>query len=1480
MTMRFAFLPLVWAAAAAAQVAEVQVAPAPPPPVSLKRAAAPVPQGMAADQGLEAPPPLYSIGQPTDEEQYYLELINRARAAPGAEGVRFDGTTDPDVRGAYDAFDVDLTMMKNEFNALAVRPPLAMNQNLTQAARAHSQDMFDHAFQGHNSTNGDNLGDRADDAGYNFSSLGENVFSYANSVFQGHAGFEVDWGDDVDGSVGGMQSHRGHRGNIHGTFREVGVGVVLGTKTIGNSTVGPQLVTQDFGTAQGSTPFVTGVAYYDVNGNSFYDPGEGIGGLTVSVAGASFQAVTANTGGYAVPVPATNTTRPVTFSGLGFNDGSNAVIAGLNNAKVDFAPAYAPPTVTGPANASTAGATAYTFTAVNGATGYEWRRATAAAAVTDTAANLNRVTVVKTGSYNELIAGAYHLTHVNPPAVQSIAYNAPFRVGNGASVNFQSKLRFAGTGEAARVQVSVNEGLSWDDVYVQRGTGAEAETVFNARSASLAAYAGLEIRLRFVYSFASGSFFPGDNNIGWFVDNIAFTNVTEIANVVTTAVPAGTAFDFTPPAVGDYVLAVRPVVTGGRALPYGPLLNVTGFNGPPPPAEVSLQQPAGTQLTDAVSTVNYGSVNVGTPAVRTFTVANVGGEALTGLAVNVDGANAGDFVAGALGAVTLNGGESTTFTVTFTPGAAGAHEAALHLTSNDGDESPFDVTLSGTGVAEPNITLQQPGGSGLTDGASTVSFGTTTLGVESRRTFTIVNDGNAELTGFGISAVGAHVGDFVLGVAGVANLAPGGSTTFDVAFIPTAAGARSATLRVASNDPDENPFEVTLSGTGDAKPVVSAPAPAAVMRQVGGAAVNFSVTAAPDPLTYQWKKNGANVTGATATTPSLTINAPKLTDGGAYTVLVKRGALSTTSAAAQLGVVENVPKTVVVAAGGSVTMKVNATGNGLTYLWKRQDATPLPEARLGGAAGKKTTTNTLILQKLDGATDSGAYLCEVTGPGGMVEGGTTTLRVFDEAPVIVSFDPPDGIVSGPYSYSPVMNMDADKTPTTFTMTGTPMVPPGLKIDSKTGVISGKPTKAGTYEIKLTVSNSKGKTPVTPATVVIAAFPDNLAGVYVGRVARSSLNGNAGGRIDLTVTATGTFTGSLTMGVTKYALTGALNVDMSGVELPSLEVDLKRAGNLAPLKLALEIGASVLTANSKVSADGQEAAIVGWRQVWHKTVNPATAYEGYYTTIFRLAGVVPEAPQGSGYGSFKVDKDGKLTVAGKTADGEKVTCAGVVGPTGQIVVFQALYTTAAKGSLLGQLEISLGGVPEDNAVSGALDWMRPAALPSARTFENGFGSPVPVGLTAVGGRYIYTAGSLILGLTAGTDNARLVFTGGGVDDSRRNPDVTFDVGANNKITMPAVGVENEAGAKLAVATGTGLFSGTFVLDDPDPRKPPPATPVILKRTVTYQGIMVRDGATLYGEGYFMLPEQPELGPPQTTPTTSNIFSGKVVLEEAP
>jgi thiol-disulfide isomerase/thioredoxin len=110
--------------------------------------------------------------------------------------------------------------------------------------------------------------------------------------------------------------------------------------------------------------------------------------------------------------------------------------------------------------------------------------------------------------------------------------------------------------------------------------------------------------------------------------------------------------------------------------------------------EIAVEQPSGTNHTDGSATIPYASVTLGASTVKTFTVRNPGTANLTGLAVTKNGTHAADFSVSTLGATTLTPSASTTFTVTFAPGAAGSRTAAIHIASNDADENPFDINLT------------------------------------------------------------------------------------------------------------------------------------------------------------------------------------------------------------------------------------------------------------------------------------------------------------------------------------------------------------------------------------------------------------------------------------------------------------------------------------------------------------------------------------------------------------------------------------------------------------------------------------------------------------------------------------------------------------------------------------------------------------------------------------------------------------------
>ena len=504
----------------------------------------------------------YNFGNPTAEEQSYLELINRARANPSAEGLRLATSTDPSVLNAFTQYGVNLTMLKNEFNAIPVTPPLAPSAGLTASARVHSLWMLNNATQSHNETNPSNdPGNRITAAGYNWATYGENIYAYSADTWFGHAGFQVDWGP---GGTGGMQSPRGHRNNIHNaTVREIGVGIQLGT----NGAVGPQLVTQDFGLQLTSPTFGTGVAYYDLNANNFYDAGEGIAGLTVNVSGTTNFCTTAIGGGWTVPIPTNAATRTVTFSGLNMNNTASLVVPASTNAKADLKLTYEPPSITSASTAASGTPHSFSFTAIGGATGYKWNRWNSTATAAENCDNTTNITSTTTGTYSVLSTsvkkqgtGSFHLQ--NSTAKSQIIQLNPLYYGlSNASLAFQSSVRYSMATERFKVQVKEEGSSVWKDAYDQAGYGSSGESVFTARTAALTSFAGKAFRVRFILYYATGGYYTSTgDNMGWFVDEIAFTNVSTLINNSSQTL-AGASGSFTP-STGTYLMSVSPVISG------------------------------------------------------------------------------------------------------------------------------------------------------------------------------------------------------------------------------------------------------------------------------------------------------------------------------------------------------------------------------------------------------------------------------------------------------------------------------------------------------------------------------------------------------------------------------------------------------------------------------------------------------------------------------------------------------------------------------------------------------------------------------------------------------------------------------------------------------------------------------------------------------------------------------------------------------
>jgi uncharacterized protein (TIGR03382 family) len=270
-------------------------------------------------------------GDPTAAEQRVLEIINRARANPDAEEARLLSLSYTPA-----GWTIREGLTGPEMADVGPRPPLAMNGRLLTAARAHSLDMRTRAFFAHVNPDGAAPEDRVAAAGYAGTSS-ENIAMSTNGTAEYLENILM-----IDEDYSG----RGHRKalldiNSSSTtyMREIGIGhhaAATGVVIPPNDPMWlwKDFITQEFGRTA-TQPFLLGVAYLDANNNSFYDEGEGLGGVSLTPSSGSFRAVTASAGGYAFPTAASGGIN-VTASGSNLPaDVVAAVTLSSNNQKLD-----------------------------------------------------------------------------------------------------------------------------------------------------------------------------------------------------------------------------------------------------------------------------------------------------------------------------------------------------------------------------------------------------------------------------------------------------------------------------------------------------------------------------------------------------------------------------------------------------------------------------------------------------------------------------------------------------------------------------------------------------------------------------------------------------------------------------------------------------------------------------------------------------------------------------------------------------------------------------------------------------------------------------------------------------------------------------------------------------------------------------------------------------------------------------------------
>jgi serralysin len=261
------------------------------------------------------------ILQPTAEEQYLLELINRARANP-----QYEVAANPHVSSLND------NLPPGTLDAGA-KPPLAFESALIKASRSHSRWMLDADVFSHTGNDGSDAGKRMVDAGYRFvgaSSWGENL------SWQGTTG-NLDVAKSIEIQHNGLFQSPIHRRNLmNREYKEIGLGVLTGNFKGYNTA----MITQNFAVT-GNQAFLTGVIYNDaIVDDDFYTIGEAVSDISIKAVrqsdGESFSTTNFVSGGYSLALePGIYT---VTFSGEDLNRSvTQTVTIGETNVKLDLA---------------------------------------------------------------------------------------------------------------------------------------------------------------------------------------------------------------------------------------------------------------------------------------------------------------------------------------------------------------------------------------------------------------------------------------------------------------------------------------------------------------------------------------------------------------------------------------------------------------------------------------------------------------------------------------------------------------------------------------------------------------------------------------------------------------------------------------------------------------------------------------------------------------------------------------------------------------------------------------------------------------------------------------------------------------------------------------------------------------------------------------------------------------------------------------
>ena len=464
-----------------------------------------------------------------------------------------------------------------------------------------------------------------------------------------------------------------------------------------------------------------------------------------------------NNSGENWPQPNADTTYDVSVSNVGvgggtqsFNYSVTVFDPGVNLGNEQVA------SISGPASVNTNENTAFTIASVDHAAEYGVRVGTSAplSSVEGAESGAGDITDGTDGDYNLIDnsvsasgSSSFHMAHPNAQT-QWFVWEKNILVSNSSQLSFASRLGFATSDQTARAQISLDDGVSWLDVFSQAGSGGSGEGSFSTQNISLATHAGKIIKVRFLYEFETGSFFnQTSSGVGWYVDDISVTQADDVTITDEVNNGAATSYNFNPSLAGDYLLQAR-------------YFGWHGFPGAAWGVAKQVSASAGSGNTTAVSasvlpTTRSGTIGTTLPAFAT--IVNGGTEMAENCSIapisSVDAVFSYQTTDSATNALTgtadtpvdIPGGGSQSFVFSFTPSSAFS-PVDVELSFDCSNSAPAGIfpglntlllSSSATPVADVIALVAAPGGIVSMAGTDFGVFAVATSNVGASDTITV-----------------------------------------------------------------------------------------------------------------------------------------------------------------------------------------------------------------------------------------------------------------------------------------------------------------------------------------------------------------------------------------------------------------------------------------------------------------------------------------------------------------------------------------------------------------------------------------------------------------------------------------------------------------------------------------------------------------------------------------------------------------------